>query len=311
MNYLVTGGAGFIGSHLVSALCAAGEHVRVLDDFSSGTRSNLEAASKGAGSPVEVIEADLRDEVRLQDAVNGIDVVFHEAAFVSVPASMQDPRACFDVNCGGTVNLLEAARTRGVSRVVLASSAAVYGDSHHLPLAEEEAPGPLSPYAASKLVDEVYAELYTQTLGLEVCALRYFNVYGPRQRPDTQYAAAVPIFIRRLLSGQAPTIFGDGQQTRDLVFVGDVVRANMVAAHHAQAPGQVLNVCTGTKTRVLDLVETLSRLLPGAPEPVFAPNRPGDIYDSVGSPVKMRETLGFSAQTSLLEGLKATVQWMR
>jgi UDP-glucose 4-epimerase len=311
MRYLVTGGAGFIGSHLVSALCAAGAQVRVLDDFSSGKRSNLEAASQGAHQPLDVVEADLRDAERVQAAVNGVDVIFHQAALVSVPASMEDPRACFEVNCTGTVRLLESARSAGVRRVVLASSAAVYGDSDALPLMESTAPRPLSPYAASKLVDEIYARLYTQALGLEVCALRYFNVFGPRQRPDTQYAAAVPIFIGQLLSGKAATIFGDGKQTRDLVFVGDVVRANLLAAEHADAPGEVFNVCTGIKTRVLDLVQALHELLPGAPKPVFAPKRPGDIYDSVGSPSKMRETLGFRAQTSLLDGLRETVDWMR
>jgi UDP-glucose 4-epimerase len=224
---------------------------------------------------------------------------------------MEDPRSCFEVNCAGTVGLLDAARAAGVRRVILASSAAVYGDSMELPLAESSMPRPLSPYAASKLVDEIYAGLYTQALGLEVCALRYFNVYGPRQRPDTQYAAAVPIFIRQLAARQAPTVFGDGRQTRDLIFVGDVVRANLLAAEHPSAPGQVLNVCTGMKTEVLDLVRALYELLPGAPDPVFAPARAGDIYESVGSPARMHEVLGFSAQTSLQDGLKETVAWTR
>ena len=260
MRYLVTGGAGFIGSHLVSALSAQAAEVRVLDNFSSGTRINIEAGRGSGGGALEVIEADLRDANRVRSAVSGIDVIFHEAAFVSVPASMEDPRGCYEVNCTGTVGLLDAARAAGVRRVVLASSAAVYGDSDQLPLVESATPKPLSPYAASKLVDEIYATLYTQALGLEVCSLRYFNVFGPRQRPDTQYAAAVPIFIRQLLAGKAPTIFGDGKQTRDLIFVADVVRANLVAAEHPAAPGQVFNVCTGIKTRVLDLVEALYEL---------------------------------------------------
>jgi UDP-glucose 4-epimerase len=311
MKALVTGGAGFIGSHLVAALCANGAKVRVLDDFSSGKRSNLEEAKAGGPGTLDVIEADLRDRERVQQAVRGMDVIFHEAAFVSVPASMEDPRTCYEVNCDGTVGLLEAARAAGVGRVVLASSAAVYGDSGELPLVESTSPRPLSPYAASKLVDEIYAGLYTQALGLDVCALRYFNVFGPRQRPDTQYAAAVPIFIRQLLAGKPPTIFGDGNQTRDLIYVNDVVRANLRAAEHDQAPGIVFNVCTGTRTRVMDLVDVLYQLLPGASRPIFGPSRPGDIYESVGSPARIQQFLGFVAETSLQDGLKETVAWMR
>jgi len=312
MTYLVTGGAGFIGSHVVSTLCKKGAFVRVLDDFSTGKLGNLEAqAASARQGHLEIIEADLRDAAKVAAAVRGVEVIFHEAAFVSVPGSMEEPRECFDVNCAGTLELLEAARMAGVRRVVLASSAAVYGDSQELPLAEQSALRPLSPYAASKLVDEIYAGLYTQALGLEVCALRYFNVFGPRQRPDTQYAAAVPIFIRQLLKKEPPTIFGDGGQTRDLIFVGDVVRANLLAAEHPAAAGQVFNVCTGRKTRILDLVDALYQLIPGAPAPRFAPKRSGDIYESVGSPAKARDMLGLVAQTPLLDGLKETVEWMQ
>jgi nucleoside-diphosphate-sugar epimerase len=312
MTYLVTGGAGFIGSHIVSALRTQGASVRVLDNFTSGKRGNLEIpGAEVRQGQLEIIEADLRDEVKLTAAVRGVEVIFHEAAFVSVPASVQEPRECFDVNCSGTLTLLEAARTAGVRRVVLASSAAVYGDSQELPLDERSNPRPLSPYAASKLVDEIYAALYVQALGLEVCALRYFNVFGPRQRPDTQYAAAVPIFIRQLLNKEPPTIFGDGLQTRDLIFVGDVVRANMMAAAHPNAAGQVFNVCTGRRTSILDLANALDDLMPGAPAPGFGPVRTGDIHDSVGSPAKARELLGFTAQTSLIDGLKETIKWMR
>jgi nucleoside-diphosphate-sugar epimerase len=312
MTYLVTGGAGFIGSHIVSALRTQGASVRVLDNFTSGKRGNLEIpGAEVRQGQLEIIEADLRDEVKLTAAVRGVEVIFHEAAFVSVPASVQEPRECFDVNCSSTLTLLEAARTAGVRRVVLASSAAVYGDSQELPLDERSNPRPLSPYAASKLVDEIYAALYVQALGLEVCALRYFNVFGPRQRPDTQYAAAVPIFIRQLLNKEPPTIFGDGLQTRDLIFVGDVVRANMMAAAHPNAAGQVFNVCTGRRTSILDLANALDDLMPGAPAPGFGPVRTGDIHDSVGSPAKARELLGFTAQTSLIDGLKETIKWMR
>ncbi len=311
-RYLVTGGAGFIGSHIVGALLQQGDSVRVLDNFSSGKRENLAAVtSPGTAGRLEVIAGDLRDPAQLADAVRGVDVVFHEAAFVSVPESLERPQECFDVNVGGTSLLLEAARQAGVRRVVLASSAAVYGDSDALPLSETAWPRPLSPYAASKSADELYAVMYTHAFGLEVVALRYFNVYGPRQRPDSMYAAAVPIFIRRRLDGQPVTVFGDGLQTRDLIFVGDVVRANLIAAQHAAAPGQAFNICTGRSTRLLDLLAVLDKLCPGAPPPVFAAARAGDIYKSLGNPGKALSLLGFCAETSLAEGLRATLEWMQ
>ncbi len=310
-RYLVTGGAGFIGSHIVGALLQQGASVRVLDNFSTGKRENLVAASSGSSDRLEVLEGDLRDPAAVAEAVRGVELVFHEAAFVSVPASMQQPAECFDVNVQGTCLLFEAARQAGVRRVVIASSAAVYGDCSALPLIESELPRPLSPYAASKSADELYAGAYTRAFGLEVVALRYFNVYGPRQRPDSMYAAAVPIFIRCRLDGKPVTIFGDGGQTRDLIFVGDVVRANLVAAAHPAAPGEAFNVCTGRETRILDLIEVLDELLPNAPRPVFVEARPGDIYKSLGSPAKALGTLRFRAETSLTDGLKVTLEWMR
>lgn len=303
---LVTGGAGFIGSHIVRALLAEGRQIRVLDNFSTGKRENLvELAGR-----IEILEGDLRDPGVLRAAVAGVETIFHQAAFVSVPQSMEEPLTCFDVNVQGTVNLLEAARLAGVRRVVLASSAAVYGDTDALPLDEETPLRPLSPYAASKGADEIYARLYTQAFGLETVALRYFNVYGPRQRPDSPYAAAVPIFVRCFLDGKPVTIFGDGGQTRDLIYVGDVARANLLAAEHIGAPGQILNICTGRETRLLDLLEALNQIFPGAPDPVFVEPRPGDIYRSVGSPRRAAQVLGFEAQTSLDEGLRQTVAWM-
>src|SRR5512133_1427958 len=246
-RYLVTGGAGFIGSHIVRALLEQGDFVRVLDNFSTGKRENL------AGLNVEICEGDLRDTSKVAEAVQSIDYVFHEAAFVSVPQSMDDPLPCFEINQRGTEYLLEAARKAGVKRVVLASSAAVYGDLETMPLEEQFSLRPLSPYAVSKRVDELYAEMYTRSFGLDVVALRYFNVYGPRQRPDSMYAAAVPIFTRRLIDGKPITIYGDGGQTRDLVYVGDIVRANLVASEHPAAPGQVFNICSGDEIRIIDL----------------------------------------------------------
>ncbi len=308
---LVTGGAGFIGSHIVGALLQRGASVRVLDNFSSGKPENLDAVATDRRGRLEVIEGDLRNPATVAEAVDHVDAIFHEAAFVSVPESMEKPDECFDVNVNGTCLLFEAARKAGVRRVVIASSAAVYGDSNALPLDEAILPGPLSPYAASKSADELYAAMYTRAFGLEVVALRYFNVYGPRQRPDSMYAAAVPIFIRRRLDNKPVTVYGDGKQTRDLIFVRDVAQANLMAAEHPAAPGQVFNICTGRETAILDLLDVLDTLCPGSPAPVFAEPRPGDIYKSLGSPAKALNLLGFRADTSLRDGLKATLEWMQ
>jgi nucleoside-diphosphate-sugar epimerase len=303
---LVTGGAGFIGSHLVRVLLERGDAVRVLDNFSTGKRDNL----TGLGSRLKVHEADLRDASALAEAVRGVEYVFHLAAFVSVPQSMADPETCFAVNAGGTVGLLEAARRAGVRKVVLASSTAVYGDTDVFPTGEETPLCPLSPYAVSKQVNELYARLYTRTLNLPAVSLRFFNVYGPRQRPDSDYAAAIPIFLRRLLDGAPITIFGDGRQTRDFVFVRDVVQALLLAAK-SDVAGEAFNVCTGREVTLLDLLEELSGLAPRQPEVRFDAPRPGDIYRSLGDPSKAEAAFGFRAQTPLAEGLKQTLDWMK
>jgi len=312
MKYLVTGGAGFIGSHIVQTLLEQGESVRVLDNFSTGKRENLEAlTNQFDGTRIEVLEGDVRDVARVDEAVRGVEIIFHEAAFVSVPQSMQEPQACFDVNIMGTSLLFDAARRAGVKRAIVASSAAVYGDSDALPLVEETPLKPLSPYAVSKRVKEMYAELFTGSFGFEVVALRYFNVYGPRQRPDSMYAAAVPIFARRLLDGKPVTVFGDGGQTRDLINVRDVVRANLIASKHAEAAGKVFNICTGVETRILDLLDVMYELLPNVPSHTFAASRAGDIYRSVGNPQKAAHVMGFRPQVPLVDGLKEVIDWMR
>jgi nucleoside-diphosphate-sugar epimerase len=312
LKYLVTGGAGFIGSHITRALLEQGAQVRILDNFSSGKRENVEALTRQFdATQFEVLEGDVRDASRVMEAVRGVEVIFHEAAFVSVPQSMEQPQECFDVNITGTSLLFDAARKAGVRRVVVASSAAVYGESDALPLVEETPLQPLSPYAVSKRVDEMYAELFTNSFGLEATALRYFNVYGPRQRPDSMYAAAVPIFARRLLDGKPVTVFGDGGQTRDLINIHDVVRANVIAAEHPNAAGKIFNICTGLETRLLDLLDVLYRLFPDAPKPEFAATRAGDIYRSVGSPQKAAQLIDFRAQVPLADGLKETVDWMK
>ena len=305
MHTLVTGGAGFIGSHIVEELLWRGDTVRILDNFSSGTRANLESFRGN----LEILEGDLRDSGAVKAAVQDMELIFHLAAFVSVPQSMLDPETCFSINVGGTVALLEAARRAGVSKVILSSSTAVYGDTDVFPTTEETPLRPLSPYALSKQVNELYARLYTGTLGLPVTALRYFNVYGPRQHPDSDYAAAIPIFVRKLVASEPITIYGDGKQSRDFIFVKDVVRANLLAAK-SDAAGEAFNVCTGRETTLLDLLEELSEVSPRQPEVRFEAPRPGDVYRSTGSPEKAAGGLGFRAGTSLAEGLAQTVKWM-
>ena len=306
MKTLVTGGAGFIGSHIVEALLLRGDSVRVLDDFSSGSRDNLEVLNGN----LEILEGDLRDAGTVKTALQGVELVFHLAAFVSVPQSMNDPDTCFAVNVAGSVNLLEASRQAGVRKVVLSSSTAVYGDTDVFPTTEETPLHPLSPYAVSKQVNELYARLYTHTMGLPVIGLRYYNVYGPRQRPDSDYAAAIPIFVRRLVAREPITIFGDGKQSRDFIFVKDVVHANLLAAE-SDAAGESYNICTGRETNLLDLLEELSEISSYQPEVLFNDPRPGDIYRSVGSPEKASRALGFRAETLLAKGLLQTFEWMK
>jgi len=305
MNYLVTGGAGFIGSHITRTLLEQGANVRILDNFSSGKRENLN------GLDVEIIEGDVRDASRVAEAVRGVNIIFHEAAFVSVAESMEKPQECFDTNVTGTSILFEAARKASVQRAVIASSAAVYGDSTAMPLVEDTPLKQLSPYASSKRIDEMYAELYTNYFSFEVSVLRYFNVYGPRQRPDSMYAAAVPIFIRRILDNKPITIYGDGGQSRDLVNVKDIVQANLLASQHPKAPGQIFNVCTGVETRLLDLLNILYEIFPDAPKHVHAEPRAGDIYRSIGTPKKASEILGFKPSVTLADGVYEAVEEMR
>jgi nucleoside-diphosphate-sugar epimerase len=304
---LVTGGGGFIGSHLVDALLARGDVVRVLDNFSTGKRENLQHNIE----KIQLLTGDLRDSEVLKEAVQGVDFIFHQAAFVSVPQSMEDPDSCFDINVNGTGKLLAAARTAGVKRVVLASSAAVYGENEAAPLSEDEEPDPLSPYAASKSINEIYARLFTKHLGLNVVALRYFNVYGPRQNPASDYAAVVPIFIKILEDEGEPVIFGDGLQTRDFVYIADVVQANIQASESVKAPGKVFNICSGQEISLLDLLEKLSTIYNREILPSFQEARPGDIYRSLGNPNKARDILEFSSATSIIDGLDKTAAWMR
>lgn len=304
---MVTGGAGFIGSALVRTLLKRGDQVLVFDNLSTGKLENLGTLLE----KIEFVEGDIRDEGALGEAVEGVDVIFHQAAFVSVPLSVEDPGKCFEINVQGTVNLLEAARRANVSRVVLASSAAVYGDNPALPLREDSSLTSLSPYAASKRADEIYADLYTRCFKLDVVALRYFNVFGPRQSPASDYAAVIPVFIQRMLRGQPPVIFGDGGQTRDFIFVDDVARANLLASQARRAPGQVFNVASGMEISVIELVDHLQKVIPGSPGARFAEPRPGDIYRSYGDPERAREILAFQPGVSFQDGLEKTAAWLQ
>ena len=304
---LVTGGAGFIGSHLVDRLLERGDDVRVLDNLSSGSLENL----KGVENQIEFIRGDIRNLDDLKVALAGIDLVFHQAAFVSVPLSLEDPAACLDTNIKGTQQLLEESRLAGVKRVVLASSAAVYGKNPDFPLSEDGRTDPLSPYAASKYIAEVFSRMYTSQLGLNVVALRYFNVFGPRQNPDSDYSAAIPIFIKQLIAGETPVIYGDGGQSRDFIYVSDVAQANLLAGDANDAPGRVINICTGQETSLLDLLGALSAIFQRDISPTYESPRAGDIYRSIGDPSLSGELLDFRPQIRLEQGLKATAEWMK
>jgi UDP-glucose 4-epimerase len=279
----------------------------VFDNFSTGKRENLSVIE----GQIDIMVGDLREQKQVAQAVTGIDIIFHHGAFISVPVSMKTPQECFDVNVQGTINLLEAARETGVKCVVVASSAAVYGDSQSLPLKESSSLRSLSPYAASKQMKEVLADLFTRVFDLPVISLRYFNVYGPRQSPDSPYAAVIPIFSRKLLTNQPPTVFGDGNQVRDFIYVGDVVRANILASENPLSAGKSYNICNGKETSILDLLAVLYELIPDAPEPEFGPPRSGDIYRSLGDPTQAAQDLGFQAETTLSIGLSRTVDWLR
>jgi nucleoside-diphosphate-sugar epimerase len=300
--YLITGGAGFIGSHIAEVLRERGEVVRVLDDFSTGKRSNLQHLSG-----VEVIEGDVRDVQTVRQAMTGAQYVIHLAALVSVTQSMIDPATTYAINVDGTLNILTSARDLKIQRVVLASSCAVYGDNDDLPLREISQTKPLSPYAASKLIGEITCETYQRAYGVPIVGLRYFNIYGPRQDPNGEYAAAIPKLAQRLKNQQAPIIYGDGTQTRDFVHVSDVVRANLIACTCDAAIGQVFNIATGRGVSLLQLVDELNDALGTSLAPEFQAPRSGDIKHSRGDGSKAAQLLQFAPAISLREGLKTVV----
>jgi UDP-glucose 4-epimerase len=303
-TFLVTGGAGFIGSSIAAALVRAGRDVRVLDDLSTGRRSNLDTI----GGPFRFLEGSILDPRALSEAVRGVEVVFHEAAIPSVPRSIEDPVATNRVNVDGTLAVLEASRAAGVRRVVYAASSSAYGDTLDSLKSEGASPAPLSPYAVSKLAAEHYCVVYDSLFGLETVSLRYFNVFGPNQDPASEYAAVVPRFVRAALEGRSPTIYGDGLQSRDFCFVDNAVEANLAAADAPAARGKVVNVAGGTPITLLDLVALLSEIVGRKIEPVHEPARPGDVRHSAADLTRARELLGWAPRVSVREGLRRTVE---
>ena len=307
MRTLVTGGAGFIGSNLVERLVGDGEEVIVVDDFSTGKRDNLEPIK----DQIEIVTGDVCDGALMRSLCDGIDVVFHEAAIPSVPFSIEHPRECNRACVSGTLQALLAARDCGVGRVVYASSCAVYGDARDLPIAETQATAPLSPYAVGKLTGERYALVFGEVYGLETVALRYFNVYGPRQDPTGDYAGVIAKFIELGLAGKTLTVYGDGTQTRDFVFVADVVEANVLAARSAHASGKVFNIARGRSVSVLDITRALEEALGRTIVVEHAPARAGEVRHSLADVTLAERELGFTAKVDVEEGLCRLVEEAR
>ena len=315
-TYLVTGGAGFIGSHLAQALVERGEKVRVLDNFATGKIDNLLAVA----DEIELISGDICDEAAVKRAVAGCEVVFHQAALASVPRSIEDPLATHAACATGTLILLHEARKAGVRRLVNAASSSAYGNPSQgtgdrgqgtESKREADLPSPLSPYAAAKLAGEMYCAAFWKSYGFETVALRYFNVFGPRQDPKGLYAAVIPLFIKAILAGQQPLIFGDGGQTRDFTYVENVVRANLMAAEASGAAGQVFNVGSGVAISLLDLLGELNAILGTEVQPIFQPERAGDVRDSLADISRAREVLAYEPAVGFAEGLKRTVDFYR
>ncbi|GAB4455461.1 MAG: SDR family oxidoreductase [Anaerolineae bacterium] len=306
-TYLVTGGAGFIGSHLVEALVEAGAVVRVLDDFSTGNRANLAAVR----DRITLIEGDITDLETVRKAVDGVDFVLHQAALPSVPRSVADPLASNASNVNGTLNVLVAARDAGVRRVVYAASSSAYGDIASEYKREDMPSDPRSPYAVAKLAGEHYCRAFFLTYGLETVALRYFNVFGPRQDPKSQYAAVIPIFITAMLKNQPPPIEGDGEQSRDFTYVSNVVEANLLACSAPAAAGEVFNIACGGRFSINGLVDTLNRLMGTDIAPVHVAPRPGDVRHSRADISKAERLLGYRPGVDFAEGLARTLDWYR
>jgi nucleoside-diphosphate-sugar epimerase len=302
---LVTGGGGFIGSNLVDRLLHDGYTVCVLDNFATGRRENLEASL----GEVELIEGDLQSYERVHNAIRGCELVFHEGALPSVPRSIQDPLTSNAVNITGTLNVLLAARDAGVRRVVYASSSSVYGANEELPKREDHHPVPIAPYAVSKLAGEGHCRSFWRVYGLETVALRYFNVFGPRQDPTSQYSAVIPMFITAFLDDQRPTIYGDGEQSRDFTYIENVVEATLLAARADGVAGETFNVASGERISLNTLIAELRELTGKEIEPIYADPRPGDVRHSLADVSKAREALGYEPAVNAREGLRRVFSW--
>jgi nucleoside-diphosphate-sugar epimerase len=305
MRILVTGGGGFIGSHLVHALVQEGHDVRVLDNFATGRRENL----LGLDSSFELVEGDIQSYERVHNAALDCEVVLHQAAMPSVPRSIQDPLTSNASNVIGTLNVLLAARDNGVRRVVFASSSSVYGASEALPKHESQTPLPISPYAVAKLAGEGYCRSFHAVYGLETVALRYFNVFGPGQDPLSQYAAVIPNFLTAVLEGSSPTIFGDGTQTRDFTYISNVIDANLLAMTAPNVAGQTLNVACGGRISLNEVVAAIAELTDRDVEPRYDPPRVGDVHHSMASIDRARDLLGFEPRAGFKEGLASTIEY--
>ncbi len=302
---VITGGAGFIGSNLAHALLERGDSVVVLDNFLTGRRQNL----ADIAAHIQLIEGDIRDRATLDTAFAGADFVLHQAALPSVVRSVEDPEASHDVNINGMLQVLQAARRHGVQRLVFAASSSAYGETPTLPKVETMAPDPISPYGVGKLLGEQYCKVWTRVYGLECVALRYFNVFGPRQSPQSDYAAVIPKFITAMQRGQAPVIFGDGLQTRDFCFIANVVEANLKALTAAPAPGKVYNIACSAHYSLLDLVAFINAELGTQLVATHGPSRRGDIHDSYADISAARRDLGYSAAIDFREGLRRAIDW--
>lgn len=305
---LVTGGAGFIGSNIAAALAESGARVRVIDDLSTGHLENLEEI----GGKIDFIKASLADEVALQRSLEDVELVFHEAAIPSVPRSVSNPRATHVACVDATFSLLLAARDRGVRRLIYAASSSVYGDQPTLPKFEEMSPDPLSPYAVAKLVGEYYCRVFTRAYSLETVVLRYFNVFGPRQDPTSQYSGVISRFIAALLSGESPVIFGNGEQSRDFTYISNVVAANLSAAETSSGIGQIINVANGERTTLNELLDVLKRLTGRSDATAdYQEPRPGDVLHSLADNTRAKELLGYQTLIGLEEGLQLTIDWWK
>jgi len=304
-TYLVTGGAGFIGSNIVDELLRRGQRVRVLDNFATGREENV----ADFVTRVEMIRADVRDEDAVDAAVKGVDYVLHQAALASVPRSIADPAANNQVNAQGTLNVLMAARKHGVKRVVYASSSSIYGDSQELPKVEGMIPNPKSPYAVAKLAAEYYCRVYGELHGLPTVSLRYFNVFGPRQDPGSQYSAVIPLFVKALLEGQSPHIYGDGEQSRDFTYVSNVVDANLLACEADVTGARVYNIACGGRYTLNQLFAALRERIGSSVSPVYGATRPGDVKHSMAGIDRIQRELGYKVGVSFEEGIDRTVQW--